>query len=86
MTHKLSPAYQPLYPSDDLYPSEYLFPGANLCWLDIGQMGSEVLAALRSREKTYPYYAGYVAGQIVLPTLAQAREFLVQDTYLGPLL
>jgi hypothetical protein len=85
ITKEFSPVYQPLCPSENLAPSKYLSPGANLCWLPISQMRSEVLAVLQSRKKTYPYYAGYVAGQIVLPTLAQAREFLVQDTYLGPL-
>jgi hypothetical protein len=87
MVHELiraEPQIRPLAPSNNLYPSDDLAPGANLTWLQPGEMANPPQPR-SSRDPGPTYYANVVAGRPVLPTLAMARRFLVEPTTLGPL-
>ncbi len=88
LTHHLikqvQPTRQPLYPSQDLYPSEYLYPGSNFVWIS----GTDLLRVHTpdpGHKKDLPYYESHVGGQLMLPTIKQAIDFLLTDPIVAEL-
>jgi hypothetical protein len=86
ITKPVAPENQPLYPGDDVYPSEDLFPGTNLTWLDASDVfRMQPQPAGGQRKVQAEFYRSHVGGRLVLPTIRVAREFLINDSHLGPL-
>jgi len=82
LTHHLikqvPPTSEPLYPSENLYPSEDLFPGANFVWISGADL-NKVHTPDPQFAKSQPFYDSHVGGQLMLPTIRQAIDFLLAD-------
>jgi len=81
LTHHLvkqvEPVPTPLYPP--FYPGPDTFPGANFTWLT-----TDVLLAIhpdvpKQQVAQFEHGRSHVAGQMMLPTLRQAIDFLLND-------
>lgn len=83
LTRPVSPESRGLYPGE-IYPSGYLYPGTNLVWLPQTELPF-VMLPIREAQDRRPEYDRHLAGQPVAATFAIARQFLVEDTWLGPL-
>jgi hypothetical protein len=76
---QVRPTKQPLYPSEDLSPSEDLNPGSNFVWIS----GTDLLKVHTPEPQfanAQPYYDSHVGGQLMLPTIRQAIDFLLTDS------
>jgi hypothetical protein len=79
MTHgalnDIRPSIKLALPGPKFVPSTYTYPGMNLTWLELDDMPPTDRGELERRDDRQRY-TSYVAGQMVLPTLNVAREFL----------
>ena len=79
MTHgalnDIRPSIKLAFPGPKFFPSTYTCPSRNLTWLELDDMSSTDRIELERRDD-HQRYASYVTGQMVLPTLNVAREFL----------
>ncbi|MFB8281692.1 hypothetical protein [Nocardia colli] len=86
VTMEIVPTDQLLYPSENLFPSENIYPGKQLIWLYLSDMvdqldpgGPPTPELTPPKDPRRGYYAKYVAGQSVLQTAVEARNFLAAD-------
>lgn len=82
LTHHLIKQVQPTtqlqYPSEDAYPGKYRFPGTNFVWITGAELSSKHTPD-PGFAGNQPYYNSHVGGQMMLPTLEQAIDFLLTD-------
>ncbi|MCA1695511.1 MAG: hypothetical protein LC749_12695 [Actinobacteria bacterium] len=81
---QVRPTKQPLYPSEDLSPSDDLSSGSNFVWIS-GTDLLEVHTPEPQFANVQPYYNSHVGGQLMLPTIRQAIDFLLTDPVVGKL-
>ena len=77
---RANPESRMLYPGPKVFPSDYLCPGdGNLFWLDIHELDPAATQKVSGGDKCN-YYRDKVAGLLVLGTLLEVREFLINDS------
>lgn len=75
---------QGLFPGETTIPSEHLYPGSNLVWVPL----DELPFTLKHTNPKFNHEAAYtkhLSRRPVAGSLAVARDFLVEDTWLGPI-
>lgn len=71
----VDPCVQLLYPGGNLFPGENTFPGPQLVWLK----PEDMVDPLSDSQPRRAFYEDVVAGQPVMETLLEARDFLASD-------
>ena len=83
LTNQVAPAQRPLYPSDDLYPSDHVYPGSNLTWRTVDEIDPHLSSSRERNPMGREQFRRHVAGQVVLPSLLEARNFLASAAEAG---
>jgi len=73
------------YPREDLLRGDEVVPGSYLIWRQPADVVPPLLPAHFVPPKAFGFYMSRLAGRMVLPTLQNARDFLVSSVTLGSL-